>query len=268
LKKGLGFVGYFIIAVLLTVITQTGGAIYLFFLWGKARMHLHGWKALMLFFGMYMLFTVLIIPSIVPFFGREPLPLFGNLKPLNIGTVFLNRHYVAPELKKRVRAIADKMSELYPGTTLNYLDANFPFLGGFPLLPHLSHNDGKKIDFAFFYQDQSSGERTNENPSFIGYGAFESPQRNEANYPEICRKDQFLMYNALEIIEPLTSKEYKLDVERTKKLIELLAKDPAVSKIFIEPHLKTRWKLENYDKIRFQGCHSVRHDDHIHVQIF
>ena len=29
---------------------------------------------------------------------------------------------------------------------IHYLDANFPFINKFPLLPHLSHNDGKKID--------------------------------------------------------------------------------------------------------------------------
>ena len=41
----------------------------------------------------------------------------------------------------------------------------------------------------------------------------------------------------------------------------------AIKKIFIEPHLKTRWGLKNYQKIRYHGCHAVRHDDHIHVQL-
>ena len=36
--------------------------------------------------------------------------------------------------------------------------------------------------------------------------------------------------------------------------------------LLLEPHLKTRLKLEKYDKIRFQGCRAARHDDHIHVQ--
>lgn len=46
-----------------------------------------------------------------------------------------------------------------------------------------------------------------------------------------------------------------------------MIKNPAVRKIFLEPHLKTRLKLSKYSKIRFHGCHSVRHDDHIHLQL-
>ncbi len=34
----------------------------------------------------------------------------------------------------------------------------------------------------------------------------------------------------------------------------------------MQTRFKTRLKF-NSDKIRFQGCHSVRHDDHIHVQL-
>lgn len=58
-------------------------------------------------------------------------------------TCFLNRHYVRPELKKTAKETALRMNEKFPGTTVRYLDANFPFLNNFPLLPHLSHHDGK-----------------------------------------------------------------------------------------------------------------------------
>jgi len=164
---------------------------------------------------------------------------------------------------------SEKMDSKYPGSSINYLDANFPFFDGFPLLPHLSHNDGKKIDFAFYYKHINTGESNNKSPSFLGYGAFENPGRNEVNYPERCRKDGYIMYNLLEFIEPIIQNEkYVLDVDRTRELVTLLTEDPMISKIFIEPHLKVRWKLEGYSKIRFQGCHSVRHDDHIHAQIF
>jgi len=40
----------------------------------------------------------------------------------------------------------------------------------------------------------------------------------------------------------------------------------ATGKIFIEPHLVKRLKLAS-NKIRFQGCRAVRHDDHLHVQL-
>ena len=59
----------------------------------------------------------------------------------------------------------------------------------------------------------------------------------------------------------------KISNEATKYLIQQIANDKAVQKIFIEPHLKQRFGLRN-GKIRFHGCHAVRHDDHIHVQIF
>ena len=32
------------------------------------------------------------------------------------------------------------------------------------------------------------------------------------------------------------------------------------------PHLKARLGL-NSNKVRFHGCHAVRHDDHFHVQL-
>ncbi len=59
---------------------------------------------------------------------------------------------------------------------------------------------------------------------------------------------------------------YPLDEKRTQTMVELFAAQPAISKIFIEPHLKTRLNL-NSPKIRFHGCKAARHDDHVHVQI-
>jgi len=57
-----------------------------------------------------------------------------------------------------------------------------------------------------------------------------------------------------------------IDLDGTKELITLFVQDNAVGKIFIEPHLKARMKL-NYDKVRFPGCQTVRHDDHVHIQL-
>jgi len=56
------------------------------------------------------------------------------------------------------------------------LDANFPFFDGFPILPHLSHNDGNKIDIAFYYGDPSIGQYLRgKAKSPIGYWGFERP---------------------------------------------------------------------------------------------
>ena len=260
---------HLVIFTILTIATQIGGLVYVVLMTVKSRVKINRTISAGLFLGLYLIFSLVLLPFIAPLFGREALPFSGNIQPLNIVTCLLNRHYVSPDLKHRLEFISEKMETRYPGVKLNYLDANFPFYDGFPLLPHLSHDDGKKIDLAFYYQNTSTGEISNRSPSFIGYGAFESPRNDESNYTEICRKEGYVLYNMLEVIAPLVQNEkYALDTERTVELVKLIAADPAISKIFIEPHLKARWGLNGYEKIRFQGCHSVRHDDHIHAQIF
>ncbi len=41
---------------------------------------------------------------------------------------------------------------------------------------------------------------------------------------------------------------------------------PAINKIFIEPHLKIRLGLST-EKIKIHGCQTVSHDEPIHLQI-
>lgn len=159
------------------------------------------------------------------------------------------------------------MNEKYPGTTINYLDAGFPFLNGFPLIPHLSHNDGKKLDIAFCYSNSKTGAQTNEVPSFIGYGISEEPITGEVNTAEECDIKGFWQYSFMKKIIPQGNKlNFTFDSKRTKDLVLLFAENAEVGKIFIEPHLKVRLNL-NSDKIRFHGCRAVRHDDHIHIQL-
>lgn len=183
-------------------------------------------------------------------------------------TCLLNRHYVGPELRDIMVSTSNQMSEAFNGTKTNYLDANFPFFNGFPLLPHLSHNDGKKVDLAFYYNDKASGNLTNSTPSFIGYGIYDGPEEGEINYPERCANKGYWQYGLLtKLIPKWKVDNYEVDSKRTTHLIKLLAEDNSTSKIFIEPHLKQRWRLNSIDKIRFHGCQAVRHDDHIHLQI-
>ena len=63
----------------------------------------------------------------------------------------------------------------YPGTITLYLDGNFPFVDGFPLLPHLSHNDGRKLDLAYYYASLDKAYLPGSMRSSIGYWAFEQP---------------------------------------------------------------------------------------------
>lgn len=60
--------------------------------------------------------------------------------------------------------------------------------------------------------------------------------------------------------------DYHLEPRRMAGALKLLSDDERVSKVFLEPHLKSRFQADS-SKIRFQGCRAARHDDHIHLQL-
>lgn len=218
---------------------------------------------------LYSTTTFVIVPILAKPFGRVQLPLTntGNLKPLNFLTCFLNRNYVQPGLRTAALDMASQMNNKFPGSIINYLDAGFPFIDGFPLFPHLSHNDGKKLDISFCYVDNKTGTVTNLAPSFTGYGICEEAKEGEINTSDICKHAGSWQYSFLKNITTQANKQnFTFDVNRTKELVNLFVAQPSIEKIFIEPHLKARLKLTS-SKVRFQGCAAVRHDDHIHVQI-
>ncbi|WP_298780184.1 hypothetical protein [uncultured Polaribacter sp.] len=100
-----------------------------------------------------------------------------------------------------------------------------------------------------------------------GYGIFEDPKNNEINQIENCKKRGYWQYDFTKYMTLRTlNNDLKISEKGTKKLILCILKNKKVSKIFIEPHLKNRMKL-NHPKIRFHSCRAVRHDDHIHFQI-
>jgi hypothetical protein len=272
----LKYIFIILLAALLTILTQVGGIVYLISLltyrftdeWTANRL-LKGAYRFLSFLIIYLLATFVLVPVIAKKSGRVPLPLTAanHLQPLNILTFLLNRNYVVPELKQAVFAVAAQMNSQFPGTTVNYLDANFPFGNGFPLFPHLSHNDGEKLDISFCYTNALTGKPTNESPSFIGYGVCEEPLPNEVNTPEMCSEKGYWQYSFMANIIPQGGKkDFTFDSRKTRQLVNLFVANPAVGKIFIEPHLKKRLNLSS-EKIRFHGCQAVRHDDHIHVQL-
>ena len=138
------------------------------------------------------------------------------------------------------------------------LDANFPFLDGFPLPPHLSHDDGRKADIAFYYQDFSRTYVPAATRSPIGYFAFEQG-------PSDCPDRILSLRWDLSWLQPLM-RDLPPDVARMKTIMRLLSADPRVGKILLEPHLVQSWDIAN-PKVRFQSCRASRHDDHIHVQL-
>jgi energy-coupling factor transporter transmembrane protein EcfT len=265
-----------ILIFLLTAVTQIGGVVFLISLltFGLIDRRLNKrWTRVTAkvfsFVTLYLFFVFVIVPLTAKSFGRVPLPVFEtrNLKPANIWTCLLNRNYVRPQLRDIAFEAAEGMSNKFPGTTINYLDANFPFINKFPLLPHLSHNDGKKLDLSFQYNDSRTGQLTNDVPSFIGYGICEEPKDGEENKPEDCDKKGYWQYNLLRNnVSQANKNKFTFDNKRTKELVNSFASQGGLGKIFIEPHLKTRLGLTS-SKIRFHGCQAVRHDDHIHVQL-
>lgn len=131
------------IALSLTAMTQVGGIAWLIALYFNRR-----WLAFIATYSAISLAAIWGAPS----FGRVALSCVND-GPLQVQSwvyCALNRNYVAPELAAVLADTAAEMDRRYPGTVTNVLDAGFPFLDDFPLLPHLSHDDGAKVDIAFY----------------------------------------------------------------------------------------------------------------------
>ncbi|GAA4842004.1 hypothetical protein GCM10023331_28720 [Algivirga pacifica] len=177
-----------------------------------------------------------------------------------------NRNYVTPALNQALQEISQNLDQKHHGIKVVYLDANFPFIKGFPLFPHLSHNDGKKVDLSFIYSNKDK-QLVNLKPSNSGYGVFEEPLKQEYNQIEVCKNQGFWQYDYAQYLT-LGKKEQELtfSIQGNRTLLQTILQQISVKKVFIEPHLKTRMKLQHH-KLRFHGCRAVRHDDHIHFQL-
>lgn len=249
--------GHLLFILILTVITQVGGFIWIISITIANRFR---FKKRFAFPIIYLVFNILIIPPVAKLFGRERLPVIStNVKPVNWFYPLTFRNYATPELKVLLLNTSKKTN-----TIITYLDANFPFINGFPLLPHLSHNDGKKIDVSLMYLDKE-GKKTNKKPSFSGYGAYVNSNENITN--SNCKSKGYWQYDFTKYLNFRTNKTLVFDLKKTKLLLTTLASNPETQKIFIEPYLKRNLGLSHYFKIRFHGCQAVRHDDHIHLQI-
>lgn len=255
----------------LTALTQTGGIIYLLYLIVIRKQK--EWKGIVgrfkrvsTFLLLYMIFNLTLTPFLAKFvFNRVPMPIYHEtkIKPANAFIWLANRHYVNPALQT---LLFESAQALPSNQAIVYLDANFPWIDGFPLIGHLSHDDGQKIDLTFVYTN-SNGQYLNTGKSFSGYGIVEPPKDDEVNQPASCEDQGFWQYS-------LTTKwafdrypEYAFDRQANRRLLQALALNNRTGKIFIKPHLKSRLELQWFKKIRFHGCHAARHDDHIHLQL-
>lgn len=266
-----------LLVILLTVLTQIGGLVLLLSLLLHRYINsitIIKWQRLLLkallFVLLYLSATFVVVPPLAGMLGRVRLPLneHNHVKPVTVITCVLNRNYVRPQLREVVNDVAVAIHRRDSTFVLCYLDACFPFGDGFPLFPHLSHNDGKKIDLAFVYRYAADNTLSNSSPSVIGYGVSEGPKQGEEDRAAFCKQCGYAQYGLLNQLVPQSNhSRYVFDETLTALLVKQFVTNERVGKVFIEPHLKQRLGLQQYDKIRFQGCRSVRHDDHIHVQL-
>ncbi|WP_242204875.1 hypothetical protein [Aestuariivivens insulae] len=257
--KLIKIIGHLLIFLFLTALTQVGGIIWCITCFVSYK---YSKRKRIVFPLIYLVFNLMIVPPIAKFLGRERLPVLNSqLRPRNITYPLLFRNYVKPELNDLLKNTAKRLTTY--DITITYLDANFPFLDGFPLLPHLSHNDGKKIDISFMYMT-NKGNKTNKKPSVSGYGIYVEKENPTAND---CINKGYLQYDFTKYLSLENKSNLKFDPENTKTLILELLKAANSEKLFIEPYLKDQLGLNAYSKIRFHGCQAVRHDDHIHFQI-
>ena len=240
-----------VVIVGLTLLTQIGGAVWLIavLLFGRA-----GRMARLLEFLVLYAAASVATAQIAPSFGRQAIPCFGD-EIVAAPPIFcmLNRTYVTPELAEVLDGLGTEMQRAHPGTKVTVLDGGFPLFDGFPLLPHLSHDDGEKVDLAFWYE--GGGLR-----SPIGYWAFEDG-------PSDCVNDSRLSLRwDMGWFQPLV-RDMPLDEARMRDAVLWLKSNlPEGGKILLEPHLAERLGVAG-GKVRFQGCRAARHDDHIHIQL-
>lgn len=177
----------------LTATTQIGGIVYLLSVFfSKKWKRNFRFKTQVIFLLFYFFSTFLIVPFVAPIFGREKIKHSESIKPTNYITDLLNRNYVSPKLNQLLRNTENQLKST--NIKIHYLDANFPFIHKFPLLPHLSHNDGNKIDISLIYETKE-GKITNKQKSLSGYGVFENPKSNEYNQIEKCVKSGYFQYD-------------------------------------------------------------------------
>ena len=266
--------------LLLTLTTQIGGVVYLaclpifrFFNEKFGRRIIRIALRISVFCLFYCFTTFIIVPPLAEHFGRVPMPSGDDnphVRELNFIHVLTNRTYVVPQLREVVETAAERLAKVYPEVVVTYLDCGFPFFDGFPLKPHLSHDDGRKIDISFFYTDAATQQPTAERPSWLGYGVCEEPRAGEENRAEFCRAQGAWQYSFMKnyVIPQGKKHDLPFDALRTRDLMRAFLIDNRVQFLLIEAHLKKRLDFERVGKVKIPPCNSVRHDDHLHVAIY
>lgn len=259
-KRAVARVGLF---VALTLLTQIGGFCYLLGLAVGRRRRV----GLLAAIASYVVLTALVVPPLAQRFGRVRLPCFANGSSDVVAatslTCVLNRGYVRPQVYALITTLGSEVRRRFPGSQVTTLEAGFPFLDTFPLLPHLSHGDGRKVDVAYFYRNAADGAAiAHGSPSWLGYFIYVKAKPEDDGG---CSGQNTLLRWDLHWLQPVRP-VWTIDEQRTGWLLAWLRDHSTVIRIFVEPHVAKRLGVTG-GKIRFQGCHAARHDDHIHIEV-
>jgi len=266
-----------LIFIALTLLTQIGGVIFILtLLVGRWLLPAtwHGWQrtaaTTIIFVFLYQTLSATAVPALAAAGGRVPLPCYAEAgRPFAAGSrlyCVLNRNYVDAQLVALLTDLSRAVDRAYPGTVTLYLDGNFPFVDGFPLLPHLSHNDGRKLDLAYYYARSDGSYLPGDLRSSIGYWAFEQPGAGDK--PSCTGRSLLSLRWDLGFLQPFYPNR-PLEPARTAAALRWLADQGqkfGIERIFIEPYLATRLGVSS-PLLGFQGCRAARHDDHIHIQV-
>lgn len=216
--RSLGHIG---LVIFLTALTQVGGVAWLLAFGFRRRM--------LAFVAIYVLVSM-AAGFVAPMTGRVALSCI-KAGPLQVQSWFYcltNRTYVTPQLRDVTVDLAAHMAAEYPGTVTLALDGNLPFFDGFPLLPHLSHDDGEKLDLAFYYLDHGA-YLPGKTRSPLGYFAFEPGPTDCPDAWPTLRWDLAWLQGWFPAYTP--------DRPRMHAALAWLMADDRVGKVFIEPHL-------------------------------
>jgi hypothetical protein len=190
---------------------------------------------------------------------RLPCTSEPNLKAAHSRYCRQDRNWATPKAQAVMRDLADHVTKAHPGSVVHYMEASWPS-GKRPMPPHLSHGDGREIDLALFYETTDATPLPRP-PTSSGYYAFEPRRRSDA---DPCAGRTRPGDNR----DPPANRSWRLDEARTKTLIRALLEDRRVRRLLLEPHLKTRLGFANEARIRFPGCNTLRHDGHVHVDVW
>ena len=261
------------VTLVLTLLTQVGGLI-LWPFWSlvtRFAARFPKWKrriiTVLLLCGLYLVGGLGVLPYVAKRTGRVRLPIIATetlpTGPLHIGYAILLRNYVRSHTYSAYTEAVQRFGTQHPDVVVRYLDAGFAF-PTIPLLPHLSHRDGQRIDVAFLFS--KDGAYIDKTPSPIGYWGYaqESPPRPEcAGIQQQWGPISLSLrwdFEALQAYWP----DLTLDIDKNRALFHAFVKDPRVCSILLEPGLHP---VLSAPKLRKNGCGVARHDDHFHLTI-